>query len=852
MADTRRQPLPGFLDVPDDDVDAAVITTDEQFVVTAWNAAAERLYGWSTDEVVGRRVHEVFRPMMDEATRLDVRRRTSQGGRSRVEVVSQRKDGTPVEVEIINGAVRGAGDAITGYLEIHRDLSRPREPAARGQDAQQRVDEVLERISDAFYAVDREWRFTYLNERAVRGLSYLAGRPFAADELLGRTLWETLPAIVGTSTEARYRRAMREQRAAVFEATHPGDGPTLLIHAHPSERGLSVYSRDITARRSAEEDRGSPARQQALVAELGIGALGSDDLESVMDDAAAVVAHTLGVPITAIAQHLPGGEQLLLRAGFGWEEGAVGTVTGAAGHRSLVGHTLAAGAPLVSEDVTTDERFEISDALAALDPVSGVSAVIAGRDRPFGVLAAFSQQRRWFSETDVHFMQAVANVLATAVERSETAERLIEVRELERSRIARDLHDEALQDLSRAVAQAAGLGSAEGAQEASDQLARLLPALQRVGEQLRGAIYDLRLDGEQHRPFAELLQALVEVHRGMAPDLRIDVRLEDGLPSGSLGALGTEILRIVGEALTNARRHAGADHVRVHVGGSRARLHVEVSDDGRGHDASLPVSRGSGIKGMRERAELLDAQLDLVSRPGGGSLVRVEVLLDTDGPKRGERTRVLLVEDHSTVREAIASAFERDAGFDVVGQAATHAEARDLLDDVEVAVVDLGLPDGYGGDLIRELGEVNPRAQALVLSATLDRADVARAVESGAAGVLHKTAHIDEVVRAVRRLRAGETLMDVEDVIELLRYAGRERERDYADQRAVAELTAREREVLQLLAEGLDTEQIARRLFITVRTERNHMAHIISKLGVHSQLQALVFALRTGVVHVKD
>jgi DNA-binding NarL/FixJ family response regulator len=139
---------------------------------------------------------------------------------------------------------------------------------------------------------------------------------------------------------------------------------------------------------------------------------------------------------------------------------------------------------------------------------------------------------------------------------------------------------------------------------------------------------------------------------------------------------------------------------------------------------------------------------------------------------------------------------------------------------------------------------------ALVLSASLDYAETARAVESGAAGVLHKTAHLDEVVGAVERLRAGETLMPLEEVVELLRFAGERRQQQHGARQLIARLTPREREVLQALAEGLDSRQIAERLHISVRTERNHMASILAKLEVHSQLQALVFALRHSVVEL--
>jgi DNA-binding NarL/FixJ family response regulator len=106
-------------------------------------------------------------------------------------------------------------------------------------------------------------------------------------------------------------------------------------------------------------------------------------------------------------------------------------------------------------------------------------------------------------------------------------------------------------------------------------------------------------------------------------------------------------------------------------------------------------------------------------------------------------------------------------------------------------------------------------------------------------------------LESVRRLRAGETLMPLGEVVELLRSAGsRRREEEIEVQQAIASLSPREMEVLQLLADGLDSEGIAERLHISLRTERNHMASILSKLGVHSQLQALVFALRHGAVEI--
>jgi DNA-binding NarL/FixJ family response regulator len=254
---------------------------------------------------------------------------------------------------------------------------------------------------------------------------------------------------------------------------------------------------------------------------------------------------------------------------------------------------------------------------------------------------------------------------------------------------------------------------------------------------------------------------------------------------------------------------------------------------------------------MRERAAILNADLRFTSEPGVGTSVRVELPLTA---RRGESTtpvRVLLVEDHAAVRQALATAFEQEDDFEVVAQAGSLAEARQLLRDIDVAVIDLGLPDGYGGDLIDDLHSATPDAQALVLTASLDHAQVARAVQSGAAAVINKTAPLEEVIASVRRLRAGETLLPMDGVVELLRFAERHGKQEHDDRQAIAQLTPREREVLQALADGLDSQAVADRLHITLRTEQNHIANILAKLGVHSRLQAIVFVLRYGVVEIR-
>ncbi|MEJ7842677.1 MAG: response regulator transcription factor [Rubrobacter sp.] len=229
--------------------------------------------------------------------------------------------------------------------------------------------------------------------------------------------------------------------------------------------------------------------------------------------------------------------------------------------------------------------------------------------------------------------------------------------------------------------------------------------------------------------------------------------------------------------------------------------------------------------------------------------------MTTENVVDGEKTRILLIEDHASFRQALAFMFEREEEFAVVGQAGTLAEAREFLngsaDATDVAVCDLALPDGDGFDLIEELAAKGSKITTLVLSASLEPARFARAVEAGASGVLHKAVAIGDIVDAVRRLNAGEALLSPSKIIEMLRMVSRKRQEELEAQKSIDRLTRREREVLQALAEGLDSRDIAEKLHITMETERTHMVNILNKLDVHSRLQALVFAARNGVVEIR-
>ncbi|HET7272787.1 MAG TPA: PAS domain-containing protein [Rubrobacter sp.] len=216
-------------------------------------------------------------------------------------------------------------------------------------------------------------------------------------------------------------------------------------------------------------------------------------------------------------------------------------------------------------------------------------------------------------------------------ERDRLRAREIEVRTQreERRRIARDLHDVVLQDLSGTL-QSLRLTHLRKDLHPEVDLGEELEALGRATSGLRSAIYDLR--HEKKRPFAKSVESLVELSRHAAPGCEIGLSIEH-LPAELPDEVGVELLRVLQEALINARRHSGARNVQVTSWMEGQNLLAEVTDDGRGFDPDS-VRAGVGLSAMRERVERLGGEIRIHSRPGEGTrvLVRVPKEDDTQDP----------------------------------------------------------------------------------------------------------------------------------------------------------------------------------------------------------------------------
>lgn len=200
--------------------------------------------------------------------------------------------------------------------------------------------------------------------------------------------------------------------------------------------------------------------------------------------------------------------------------------------------------------------------------------------------------------------------------------------------------------------------------------------------------------------------------------------------------------------------------------------------------------------------------------------------------------RVMVVDDHALVRAAIRQAIT-SPGIDVVAEAATAATTLETAPDVapDVLLLDLGLPDRSGLEVLRELRDRLPRTKVVVLTVSGSARDVREAVRAGAAGYLTKDLDPAALFRAIDGIRRGELPMSRAIAAEAIRELREDAMR--ARNGSVDGLTAREDEVLRLMADGLTDRQIAARLGISRRTAEAHVGHVLHKLGARNRAQAV-------------
>jgi DNA-binding NarL/FixJ family response regulator len=214
--------------------------------------------------------------------------------------------------------------------------------------------------------------------------------------------------------------------------------------------------------------------------------------------------------------------------------------------------------------------------------------------------------------------------------------------------------------------------------------------------------------------------------------------------------------------------------------------------------------------------------------------------------------KVFLLDDHEVVRSGVRELLEGDRGGDieVSGEASTAEEALRHIPAVlpDVAVLDVRLPDGNGVEVCQEIRSRHPGVQCLMLTSFEDDEALFDAIMAGAAGYVLKQVRGNDLVDSVRRVAAGQSLLDSSVTAAVLERLRRGPEQDAG----VEQLTSQERRVLDLLAEGLTNREIGERLYLAEKTVKNYVSNLLMKLDMHRRTEAAVYAARLAERRPQD
>ncbi len=216
---------------------------------------------------------------------------------------------------------------------------------------------------------------------------------------------------------------------------------------------------------------------------------------------------------------------------------------------------------------------------------------------------------------------------------------------------------------------------------------------------------------------------------------------------------------------------------------------------------------------------------------------------------------LLICDDHKILTDALTTVVGLDPELEMIGPAVHDPQgAVDLATErlPDVVLMDIVFKGGgmTGIEATRKIKEASPSTKVVIMTAHDDERLLVEAVEAGASGFLSKEEAATEIMGAVKAAADGEVLIDPATLTRLLAQVAREREAQRGAQALLDDLTEREREILQLLAEGMRNDGIAKKLFISPQTVQTHVRNILGKLRVHSKLEAVAFAVRHGAIHV--
>jgi PAS domain S-box-containing protein len=466
----------------------------------------------------------------------------------------------------------------------------PDDPLLPEWDTQQNLSDILESISDAFFAVDQEWCFTYVNRRAEEFWSR------CREELLGKNLWEEFPQAAGSEQYREIRRAMEERTTTSFEAVSPIVGVWVAGRAYPSANGgVAVYFDDVTERKRTEEAlRESETRYRTLTANIP------------------------GAVFRAVVREKRPEMQFI--------SDRIEEITGHPASDFVADRVRWYGSVVHPDDLPNNER----EAWHALERKEAYNIEYRVLHADGGVRWANERGSGIFSEEgELLWVDGAIFDVTDRKRAEEERERLLanEVKARaqaeERRRLSRELHDRVAHDMAL-VHQSLEL---HGVLEESDpeRAAAKMELARRTVREALDSIRNLSMELRQPEVRRSLESALADLLRDLVPPsvrAGLSVKGDEALVSPETR---NQLFLILREAVRNAVMHSGCARITVKLDLAPERVVGYVEDDGRGFDEAA-TRRGGGVTSMRERAALGGAALEISPSPDGGTRVAVTVV----------------------------------------------------------------------------------------------------------------------------------------------------------------------------------------------------------------------------------
>jgi DNA-binding NarL/FixJ family response regulator len=222
--------------------------------------------------------------------------------------------------------------------------------------------------------------------------------------------------------------------------------------------------------------------------------------------------------------------------------------------------------------------------------------------------------------------------------------------------------------------------------------------------------------------------------------------------------------------------------------------------------------------------------------------------------ERGDTIRVIIADDHALFRRGLQMVLESEDDIEVLAEAGDGDEAVQLATEhmPDLILMDVRMPSHGGIEATREIKDNVPHTKILMLTISDEEEDLYDAIKAGASGYLLKEISIEEVAEAIRKVHAGQSLISPSMASKLLtEFASMAKKDEEKQQMPAPRLTDREMEVLTLVAQGLNNRDIAKELFISENTVKNHVRNILEKLHLHSRMEAVVYAVREKLLEIK-